>query len=77
MNRSRRKQLENAMALIDEAKTIIEACRDEEQEAYDNMPEGIQESEKGEIMEEYIYQMEDAMDSAESISDVLTEIIEG
>ena len=77
MNKIRRKALRKALELIDEAKSIIEACRDEEQEAFDNLPEGLQESERGEAMAECIYQMEDAMDSAESISDALTKIVEG
>ena len=74
MNKARRKELQKAMDLLDEASSIIEACRDEEQEAYDNLPDGIQESEKGEVMGEYIYQMDEAIDIAESISNILAEI---
>ena len=46
MNKARRKQLEKASALLSEAREIIESCRDEEQDAFDNMPEGLQQSER-------------------------------
>lgn len=37
MNKVRRKQLEKAMELIQEAQEIIESMKDEEQEAFDNI----------------------------------------
>ena len=51
MNKQRRNNLERAVTLLNEAKDILSTCAQEEQEAYDNMPEGIQSSEKGEAME--------------------------
>ena len=76
MNRMRRKELERALSLIGEAIDIIESCRYDEQDALDNLPEGIQMSERGESMEEYISIMEEAVcdieRAAESIdSDVI------
>lgn len=77
MNKQRRKELEKAVALLAEAREIIEACMDEEQEAFDNMPESIQESERGEQMEEYIYNMETAIDAIEEVETGITdEVIE-
>ena len=43
---------------LDEFISEIESVRDEEQDAYDAMPEGVQESERGERMLEAIDYME-------------------
>lgn len=65
MNRIRRKELANVVVLLEELDALREqireqlsAIQDDEQEALDNMPESIQESEKGEQMQEYIDTME-------------------
>lgn len=65
MNNQRRKELRKAMELLSEARGIIESVRDEEQEAFDNLPEGIQCSSRGESMEEMISSMECAISSLE------------
>lgn len=75
MNKQRRKQIAAAIELIEQAQAILEEVTAEEQEAYDNLPEGIQLSERGELMEEYIYALEsfqDALDTGD-----LQEIIDG
>ena len=85
MNRIRRKDMSKALELLDQAKVlellgqakdIIEACRDEEQEAYDNLPEGIQSSDRGELMDGYIYEMEDAMESIESAMESIASAVD-
>lgn len=73
MNRSRRKELKRAVDLINQAKEIIEMCRDEEQEAFDNLPESIKFSDRGEMMEDYVSEIEYALDSIESAVDSLTD----
>lgn len=87
MNKIRRKELARIIeklealdALRAEIQEEIESVMDEEQEAFDNMPEGLQESERGEQMQEYIDAMQYAMDDLEnfdieSIMDQLQEII--
>lgn len=54
MNKQRRKELaeaieklEKAIAMLEEAKETVECVTEEEQEAYDNMPESLQCSERG------------------------------
>lgn len=42
MNNERRKRLEKAIDLIEQAKDIIDGVHDDEVEAYDNLPESIQ-----------------------------------
>lgn len=42
MNADRRKQLGEALSKLNDARIIIEQVRDEEQEAFDNLPESLQ-----------------------------------
>lgn len=61
MNKDRRAKLQNAIDLIED---VI----DEEQDAYDNMPENLQYSEKGEKMDEGIDSLETAKDILEEVN---------
>lgn len=45
MNKQRRKRLEEAFNMIDQAKDILEEVKGEELEAYDNLPESFQDGE--------------------------------
>lgn len=76
MNAQRRKQLAEAVAKLEEARTLIEIVRDEEQDAFDNMPEGLQTGERGEKMESAISRMEDVLNDLESAVDGLNEASE-
>lgn len=64
--RSRAERLAVAEGQVDEAKTEVEALRDELQEWYDNLPEAFQNGSKGEALKE-------AIDQLESISSALEE----
>lgn len=48
MNKQRRADIARAKTLIDEAKSIIESASEEEREYFENMPESMQNGEKGE-----------------------------
>lgn len=63
MNAARRKQLEKAAELVAEATDIIEGVRDEEQEAFDNLPQSLQDGERGSAMQEAIDALENAVSS--------------
>lgn len=76
MNKNRRKELESISAELEALKERLETTREEEQEAYDNMPEGLQESERGELMYGYIDDMDNGISDLESLVDSLNEIIE-
>ena len=61
MNNNKRKRIDEAMALIEEARSIVDGARtiieevtQEESEAYENMPENLQYSGRGELIEEAI-----------------------
>lgn len=72
MNKERRKRLAEAFEKIGEVKEIIESVKNEEQEAYDNLPENFQNGERGEEMQGYIEMLDEAygyLDDAESVVD--------
>ena len=75
MNKQRRKSLTEAYGKLAKVKESIEFLRDEEQEAFDNLPEGIQESERGEQMQEYVDSLENALTSLEEAIDYLDEVL--
>lgn len=76
MNKTRRKWLEKTIATLEDQKLELESICEEEQEAYDNMPESLQESEKGQTMYENIDTLESASSDLENIISNLEEILE-
>ncbi len=65
MNKERRNALDAAISKLGGIKFKIEALKGEEQEYFDNMPEGLQQGEKGSAAEEAISNMEDAINNME------------
>ena len=76
MNNTRRKTINQIMDELERLKEAIDCLRDEEQDCYDNLPESLQYSEKGERMEEAIDNLESAFGSLEEAIDYLSEAIE-
>ena len=74
MNKVRRKRLAEAINLINQAKGILEEVKDEEQEAYDNLPESFQYGERGEQMQEYIDSMDEAYENLDEMENTLGDI---
>lgn len=74
VNRARRKKLTDALELIAQAKDILDEVKGEEQEAFDNLPENFQYGERGEQMEEYISDIEEAFDNLEEAEELISEI---
>jgi len=76
MNKARRKEIEK---IYDELCGLQERMRelsDEEQEAYDNLPEGIQESERGEAMSECAWELDYITTDLEDLASRLLEVTE-
>lgn len=76
MNNDRRKRiraeltnLEKAMGLLSDIKSALEDIRDEEQEAYDNMPESFQNGDKGEAAQAAIGELDSAIDALDGALD--------
>ena len=83
MNKQRRKDLGRAIQGLEAAKTslkvaqeIIGGAADEEQDAYDCMPESMQESDRGIDMEENAETLSDASSELEDMIDTLYEQID-
>lgn len=77
MNKARRQSLAKAAELLREALEIIEAARDEEHEAFDNLPEGLQAGERGEAMQEAADALDTIHGEADTAIDELTDLVEG
>ena len=77
MNAMQRKTLQGYVESLGEIKNAIDEMTEEEQDKYDNMPEGLQESERGEAMQEAIDNLESASSSLEEAIDYINEIVEG
>lgn len=71
MNKVRRKEIERIFNILSECKTDLEAVRDEEEEALYNLPESLQESTKGDEMQENI---DDLDNIVSNLSDVIEEL---
>jgi hypothetical protein len=67
MNAARRKALAEATVKIEEAKGIVETARDEEQDAFDNLSDKLKSSEKGEMMESNLSELEQAIDALDAV----------
>jgi prefoldin subunit 5 len=65
MNKTRRKAIDTLMARLEDLRLDVEYLQEEEQEAFNNIPESLQESEKGEKMQESIDALEEALSNLE------------
>ena len=71
MNKERRKAIRKAIVKIEE---LVQDILSDEQEAYDNMPESLQESENGLISAEAQENLESAIDALEEAISYLEDI---
>lgn len=76
MNKQRRKQIEGMIDKLDNIKEHISDILDDEQNAFDNMPESIQYGERGYIMQVAIDNLDDAIGNIVDAIDNLYEAIE-
>lgn len=63
MNKQRRANLSEAQSLLGRAAAIVERAKDEEQDSFENLPENLQSSERGEAMEDAIGELQTAIDA--------------
>ena len=74
MNAKDRKKVGEWIENLSKVKSEIEDMQQEQQDKYDNMPEGLQDSEKGEALEEAANTLEEVSDSVGSAIESLQEI---
>lgn len=72
MNADRRKAIDEAISQLEQIKSDIENLTSEEQDAYDALPESLQNGEKGEKMQEAINSLEEAANEIDNAMDNLS-----
>lgn len=75
MNKQRRTALTKALELLSQAATLIEGVHEGEQEAYDNIPESLQQAERGEGMYEHLDALSIIIDELANADETISEII--
>lgn len=73
MNNKRRKRLAALSQQLAELKDDIQSVLDEEEEAFNNLPEGLQSGERGDSMQTDIASLDAAVCALEEAGDQLTE----
>lgn len=74
MNKTRRKKIVELINKLDVMIGDLDVLKSDEESCYDNLPDSIRDSDRGNEMEEYISAMEDALSSLEEAKDRLDEI---
>ena len=77
MNNERRARIAAAQVLLRDAFNALEELQQEEQDYFDNMPESLQNGQKGDDAQTAIDALETAASEAESAADGLDEVING
>lgn len=73
MNNQRRKEIQAILNELAAFRSKVEDLQREEQDAFDNMPEGLQQSEKGQQSENAASRLEDALTAFDEIEEALNE----
>lgn len=76
MNKKRRIKISEIGKTLEDCACKIEDVLDEEKEAMENVPEGLQESERYSSMEQCVDLLSDALDGVQEASNRLTEVLE-
>ena len=77
MNKERRKRLEKVISQLEDLQVEVASIQEEEQEAFDNMTEGLQNSERGQGIQENADNLESVDIDFENLLDALREVLEG
>lgn len=71
MNKKTRTRIAQIKEQLDKYRDELETMQEDEQDKYDNLPEGLQESERGEAMMEAADNLENAVSALEECIDAL------
>jgi prefoldin subunit 5 len=74
MNDKRRKELNEIFRELHALQGRLDDIQNEEQDAYDNLPESLQSAEKGEQMQEYINAIDQSKSDLETTMDTLAQL---
>lgn len=76
MNKQRRKELDEIHTLLLEASERLEAVASEEEDAFYNLPEGLQQSERGQMMAETAQNLQEWAETLADLVGNLWEVLE-
>lgn len=76
MNKERRKAIDAVINELADLRSRVETLQQDEQDAFDNMPEGLQASERGQACENAASRLEDALTAFDEIDSALNEAME-
>lgn len=74
MNKTRRKDLCAIWNKLTDILEDIKAIKEAEEDSFKNLPESLQQSEKGQKMEDNVYQLEEAISSLSNCTYILDEL---
>lgn len=73
MNAQRRKEIQAVLNELADLRSRVDTLHNEEQEAFDNMPEGLQASDRGQASEAAASALDDALSAFDEIETSLNE----
>lgn len=76
MNADRRKRLEAIITTLESAAEDLEGVKGEEADAFEALPEGLQQAERGQQMSEAVDNLESRYDELQSLIDGIRETVE-
>lgn len=76
MNKARRKKLGEIIDQLENLREDLDAVASEEREAYDNLPESLQESDRGCAMEEAADELEDICSELEELRQRIESVVD-
>ena len=71
MNKFRRKQISEVLEALNTLRDTVEAIHNEENEAFENMPESLEGTDRYDMAEEAVSNLDDALSSLEDAIDSL------
>tara|TARA_R100000808_G_scaffold22080_1_gene47892 strand:+ start:53 stop:301 length:249 start_codon:yes stop_codon:yes gene_type:complete len=75
MNNARRKKIKKICKQLAELETQIREIEKEEQDAFDNLPESLADTERGDQMQEFLEILDQAAGQLEESQETLDEVI--
>lgn len=73
MNAQRRKRIATVEALLSQARDLLEEIASEEREAFENLPDSLQDSERGFRIQDILDALEQGVGDIESMESLLEE----
>lgn len=75
MNKARRETLTKIVGMLETAHAELDGIKSEEEEAFENLSEGLQQADRGQQMENNVSEMDAGLDSLQTALDSLEECI--